>query len=312
MLLFSACTFGLATMGSPVGKGEDWDPARGHDPTDGAARLQLWPEDLAFPIATACEPVDLEVFVHDVGDEALTVDDVVVADPAVSLAATALPVTLQPDEWIAVTLTWDPAIGAPSGTLRLASDDPWAPEVARALGGGCDDADGDGDCDGSRVVLDFDELASGTRVSEQYADRGIHVAGGGSPGQGYDTDVAVLAEDCMGSDVLSSPNVLCAWSNDGFNLEGSPGFAAWLDVPAEALSVRVYSGGGAGERDLATMQARDADGALVDEDEIVIDADAGDPTGVLTVSGDIAEVALYTGDSEAVDDLVVEWAAVCP
>ncbi|MCK6530279.1 hypothetical protein L6R50_22900 [Myxococcota bacterium] len=335
-LLASCSDFGLGPSG---GAG---DPGGGASdgPTDGAAMIQVLPDPFDFgTTATACRTGEVAFTIRNVGDAPLEISGVSLSGASADVTSVlpTVPATLDPDELLEGTLWWAPqADGAPSGVLTVRSDDPLAPEIARPLAGAsCRDSDGDGDCDDvdadrdgdgiandadafpDHIVLDdahvgFDEFVPGTRILDQYAGLGIHFTGAGSAGQGYDTNVVQLGPTCTQA-VLDSPdNVLCTYVNDGFNFDGEPGLAGWLDQEADAVTVRMYTAGMAyaetngHDQDQATLVTYDASGAEIGRHTARADTSTGlDYVDLLVLGPGASSFALYTGDFDAADDLHV-------
>ncbi|MFZ5477847.1 MAG: hypothetical protein ACOZNI_13820, partial [Myxococcota bacterium] len=191
---------------------------------------------------------------------------------------------------------------------------------------GCDfpagDRDGDGIADADDpwpdhvvvddVHLDFDDLSVGDRVQDQYASLGVHIAGAGSPGDGYDSNVVERAGVCTSAVVETMPNVLCTYVNEGFNFEGDPGLAGSLDTPADAVTVRLYNAGiplaesSGNERDMAILKTYDASGNELGTHSEIADVNDGHEYVDLQVMGDATmSFSLWTGDFDAVDDVHV-------
>ena len=316
---------------------DDWEAT----PTDGAAQIQVLPDPFDFgEVAAGCADGAITYFIRNVGDADLDVYGVTIdgAGADLTLGLPAVPATLAPMEWISGELAWAPlAEGTAVGTVHVTSSDALAPDVVRPLSGtGCIDSDGDGLCDGvdddrdgdgiantsddfpDHLVIDdahvdFDSLAVGTRVAEQYASTlGIHFLGGGDPGEGYDSNVVNAEDDCTLAVVQTSPNVLCTYVNDGFNTSGDPGIAGWLDQPADAVRIRLYNAGLAyavtngRDADTATLYTYDSAGNALGTDTAMADTDVGEEYVDLQVLGaDAMRFDLYTGDFDAIDDLHV-------
>ncbi|HJN78242.1 MAG TPA: hypothetical protein QGF58_30295 [Myxococcota bacterium] len=338
LLLLVACTdYQLGTSMDGV---EGWDDSWTDEPTDGAANIQVLPDPFDFgTVATLCGESSFPFFIRNVGNEPLLVEVVELSDATweVTFDVPKLPDTLQAGEWVSGTATYVPEVhGGPSGVFSVLSDDPDAPVIDRPLGGdSCGDIDGDGLCDGSdpdrdgdgiddaddpfpeHIVVDdvhvgFDGLAVGTRVLEQYADLGVHLLGGGAPGEGYDTNVVERGATCTTAVLSSSPNVLCTYVAEGFNHAGEPGFAGWLDERADAIIVRLYNAGlsyaatNGADRDQATLVTYDVDGTELGTHTALADTDSGEEYLDLVVMGeDALSFELFTGDFDAVDDLYV-------
>jgi len=328
--------------GGAGGDGGGWGDGGGGwgPPSDGSAQIVLWPDPFDFgDHATGCSEGAFDWYVQNVGDEPLEIAAFSLDDATweVTFEVPAFPTTLAPGEVIEGSAAWVPEVdGAPGGSFWVYSNDPLAPAIERPLGGSacadmdldglCDDEDDDRDGDGAPddtdrypdlvtlddAHVDFDDLAAGTRILEQYADLGVHFEGEGAPGQGYDTNVVQPGSACTQAVLETSPNVLCTYVNDGFNHSGEPGLSGWLDSPADAVTVRMYNAGHAyaaangADRDQAELVTYDAAGVEIGRHLAVADTDAGDEYVDLVVLGEGAmSFALFTGDFDAVDDLHV-------
>ena len=200
----------------------------------------------------------------------------------------------------------------------------WETDEGSAGDGPCVDGDGDRDDDGlldaedpfpddivvADLHVDFDDFAVGTAVADQFEDLGLHLEGGGAPGEGYDSNVVETGPTCTSAILLTSPNVLCTWVDAGFNFAGDPGLAGWVDDPVDAVTVRLYNAGMAfaatveNERDQATLLAYDAGGNLLGEQTAVADTSAGEEyVDLLVMGAEATSFALYSGDFDAIDDL---------
>ena len=338
ILLASGCTD--YQFASPDSVPDGWNDSWGDEPTDGAAAIQVLPDPFDYgTVATDCRQAAFPWFVRNVGDEPLTVSGVELDGVTweVEVDAPQLPLVLAPGESWSGETRYAPAVdGGPTGLLRVLSDDPLAPQIERPLRGEscgdmdsdalCDDVDPDRDGDGiddsvdewpEHIVVDeewvdFDELVVGARVQEQYADLGVHFVGAGSPGEGYDTNVVQAGPTCTTAVLATSPNVLCTWVNDGFNHSGEPGLAGWVDTPADAVMVRMYTAGmdyaatNGADRDQATLTTYDADGVQLGTHTAIADTDSGQDWVDLQVLGiDAMSFEIHTGDFDALDDLRV-------
>jgi len=317
-----------------------WDTGWGDQPSDGAAHLQLFPDPFDFgTVAADCRQESFEWVVRNVGSDHVVISGFELdgATTETAFDVPGLPLTLAPDESAWGTATWTPAVqGAPSGTFRVLSDDPDAPVIERLLMGDacgdmdsdtiCDDVDTDRDGDGiangddlfpdhlivDDAHVDFDELAVGTRVQEQYAGLGVHFVGAGSPGQGYDTNVVQSGPTCTTAVLSTSPNVLCTYVNDGFNNSGDPALSGWLDAEADAVTVRMYTAGmsysrtNGSDRDQATLITYNHDGKQIGTHTAMADTDTGvDYVDLVVLGPGAMAFDLYTGDFDALDDLHV-------
>lgn len=342
LLLIAACSdYGLAT-GPEVPPG--FDTSYGDEPTDGAARIQVVPDPFDFGSqATACTEGAFPFWIRNVGDEPLQVLELRLedADAAVSFEVPVVPLSLEPGEWVEGAARWSPLVdGVPGGSFEVLSDDPQAPLIERPLGGEacgdldadglCDDVDPDVDGDGlpnaedefptrivtDDVLVDFDDLAPGTRVTEQYADLGVHLEGAGAPGEGGDSNVVVLGSEHTTAPLLTPSQLLSTWVNEGFNYgadgSGEPGLSGWLDEAAHVVQLRLYTAGAeyaadaGGEIDQGTLVTYDAQGQELGQQTVTADTNAGVESIVVEVmGGEARSFALYTGDFDAVDDLRV-------
>lgn len=281
----------------------------------GAPDIVVEPEVLDFgAVGIGCAPAELEFEVLNVGSEPLHIDafELVDATWEIEFEVPRVPGVLQPGGSIAGTGFFEPEgpEGA-IGTLLVYSDDLDEPVVERSIEGTV--------AGGGSEHIGFDELAVGTRVGEQYADLGVHILGGGAPGEGLDTHVVERGGVCTSATLDSSPNVLCTYVNDGFNHAGEPGFAGWLDEPAEGISVRVYNAGLASaasdgaDNDQATLVVLDEAGEELGRETAVARTDSGEEYVDLVVDEPgAAAFELFTGDFDAVDDLVILRDGGCP
>lgn len=327
----------------PNGDIEDqdgWDGSWDDSPTDGAAAIQVLPDPFDFGRISRCNADGFPWFVRNVGDRDLTVTGIALAGAGdvAAISSPSAPQTLAPGEWFSGTVSWDPSVGAVAGVFTVESDDAQAPTVSRPLSGdACDDGDGDGACDdddpdidgdgiandadpfpsawiADEVNIDFDDLDPGDLVAEQYAGNGVHFEGGGAPGEGYDSNVVAKAAAATSAVVATSPNVLLTYVNAGFNHEGAPGLAGWLDMPADVFRIRLYNAGliyaadAGGESDQGTLVGYDDSGAEVSRDTLQCTTDDGDEYVDLEVLGSpMTSFEVYTGDFDAVDDLAMLW-----
>jgi hypothetical protein len=317
-----------------------WDTGWSDEPTDGAANLQVLPDPFDFgTVARDCRSFQFDWVVRNVGDSEVTVSAFSLdgATSEVLFDVPGLPFTLQPGEMAWGLATYTPTVdGGPTGTFRVFSDDPDAPEIQRPLQGescgdkdsdwicDADDADRDGDGLANDVDLfpdhvivddahvDFDELTVGTRVQEQYADLGVHFIGAGNPGEGYDSNVIQQGPTCTTAVLSSSPNVLCTYVNDGFNNAGDPGLSGWLDTEADAVTVRMYTAGMAysethgQDRDQATLITYNHEGQQIGTHTAMADTDDGiDYVDLVVLGPGAMAFDLFTGDFDALDDLHV-------
>ena len=171
--------------------------------------------------------------------------------------------------------------------------------------------------DGSSIgdaLIDFDDLEPGTLVGDSYAALGVHIRGGGAPGEAFDTNTAERGTACTAAELASWPNVVCAHVNEGFNHAGDPGFAGWLDEEARAVSLRVYNGGltGDADTDQATLTVFDASGGVLGQHVGRANTSLGQEWVDLVVEAEgIASFQVLTGDFDAVDDLGI-WRDSAP
>ena len=193
--------------------------------------------------------------------------------------------------WLLLACAPDPSLPEPDHPLRDA-DDVVAEDSAPGLSLG-------------DVFIDFDDLPTGTTVGEHYAAEGVHLLGGGAPGEALDTSVVGRGGDCTQAELRTEPNVLCAHVNEGFNHAGDPGFAGWLDEPAEAVTIRVYNGGltGDADTDQATLTVYGADGALGSHVGRAETARGQEWVDLVVEAAGITRFEVLTGDFDAVDDL---------
>ena len=337
LLILIACSeYGLQTPADvmPEGWEEDWGDA----PTDGAAQIQVLPEDFSFgTVSVDCGNGELEFFIRNIGNEDLELDAVLLegADAEIWISTPAVPAVLVPGEILQGLLRYMPhQEGQPPGTVVVLSSDPDAPTIERVLTGEacadidsdslCDEIDDDIDGDGilndddpwprhhviDDIHIDFDDLSAGTRVSEQYADEGVHFSGSGSPGEGYDSNVISAAADATTATVDTLPNVLITYVNNGFNYSGDPGLSGSLDEPADVIRLRLYNAGIPfaktvdGEIDQGELEAYDADGQLIGTHAAIASTDDGEEYVDLEIVGsELVRFDLFTGDFDAVDDL---------
>jgi hypothetical protein len=317
---------------------EGWDEEWTDEPTDGAAQIQVVPDPFDFgTLATACSAGSFPFFVRNVGDADLDVLEFTLDDgnEGLVLDVPTAPLTLGPGEWIDGMASWMPDFdGEPGGVFGVRSTDSAAPLIERPLQGTacgdmdtdgiCDDVDTDRDGDGisndvdeypdhhviENVLIDFDDLAPGTRVTDQYSYLGITLEGSGAPGEGGDSNVVGLGSDHTTASLHTPSNVLATWVNDGFNHDGSPGLSGTLDIAAQVVTLRFYTAGieyaeaAGGEQDSGTLYTYAADGTLVGSSTTSVDTNAGIESEVVEVlGGAIREFDLYTGDFDALDDL---------
>ncbi len=310
------------------------------EPTDGAAHLQVLPDPFDFgTTATACRTSTFEWMVRNVGTEDVTVHEFQLdgATTEVAFDVPALPLTLTPGEMAWGEATWVPEVdGAVLGTFQVLSDDPDAPLISRPLQGeACGDMDSDGTCDAvdddrdgdgtpndqdllpdhliiDDVHVDFDEHPVGTRIQEQYSHLGVHFVGAGDPGEGYDTNVIQRGPTCTTAVLVSSPNVLCTYVNDGFNHSGTPGLSGYLDREADAVTVRMYTAGMAytrtngQDKDQATLITYNDAGKQIGTHTAVADTNTGvDYVDLVVLGPGAMAFDLFTGDFDALDDLHV-------
>ena len=346
LLLLSACAAWRAAEpddGPPTELLDAW----GDTPTEGRS-LQVLPTEIDFgSVATGCDSSEVTVWIRNVSGVEVQLTGFALdgASTEVWALVPSVPVVLAPGVWLSAQLSYAPEVdGTPGGELVLTTTAADAPEIRRSLWGeACGDLDADGTCDvedadrdgdgildsidrfpdlpdRDRVTIDFDDLTAGAEISQLEFD-GLSFDGGGSPGEGLDTSVVAVGSDCTGAELQSSPNLLCAWVNEGFNHSGDPGLRGTLHQPADAIAVRLYNAGvawtsdGDSDTDQATLTGLDEAGAELDAHTDTASTGSGEEWVDLHVHGpDLAAFTLHTGDFEAVDDVSLHWfdEAACP
>ena len=312
----------------------------GDTPTDGAAQIQVLPDPFDFgTLATACSDGSFPFTIRNVGDEELDVlsFDLSGGDASLVLDVPVAPFTLEPGEWVEGRASWAPlSDGFPAATFTVESTDGLAPFVDRPFSGVscgdmdtdgiCDDDDSDRDGDGiansvdeypdyhviDDVLIDFDDLSPGTRVTDQYSSLGITLEGSGSPGEGGDSNVVSRGSEHTTATLQTPSNVLATWVNDGFNCDGAPGLSGWLDSAAHVVTMRFYTAGieyaqaTGGEQDQGTITSLDANGATIGSSTVAVDTNSGiESSEIEIMGGEIRGFELHTCDFDALDDLRV-------